>query len=241
MEVDEDLILPQGPPHNPDRPLLTDEEVFASHHRHSDFDMATLVRDRPRAPQFFRWHKHVQKSYSKLVALPDDTLTAVTNEVGQTLPSIKPIYPFDNSEIPPDTKAHLEQIQRVSPLVTAGIAEAFERSKTFKLKIQSLILAEGSVHGICVVYRCQIISIDNNIVSSPFLCLKLFDDRFQPLQSPDDDEDGLEARWFDKVVIAETYALNEAFAYDKLRPVQGSLVAWFYGTHQVMSAPPKPR
>jgi hypothetical protein len=164
----------------------------------------------------------------------------VTNEVGQIVPSIKPIYPFDNSEIPPDTEAHLEQIQRVSPLVTAGIAEAFERSKTFTLKIQRVI-AEGSEHGICVVYRCQLTSIDNVVVSSPSLCLKLFDDRFQRLRIPDEEEGGLEARWFDRVVIAETYALNEAFAYDKLRPVQGSLVPWFYGTHQVMSAPPKPR
>jgi hypothetical protein len=73
-------------------------------------------------------------------------------------------------------------------------------------------------------------------VSSPSLCLKLFDDRFRSLRSPDeDDEDELIPRWFDRVVIAEIYALNEAFAYDKLRPVQGSLVRWFYGMHQVNS------
>lgn len=161
----------------------------------------------------------------------------MTNEVGQIVPSIRPIYPFDASEIPPDTMTHLGRIQRESPLLAAGIAESFERSKSFTLRIQN-VLSEGSERGICTVYRCQIISIDNNIVPSPSLCLKLFDDRFQPLQGPDEDEevdDEFLPRWFDPLVIAETYALNEAFAYDKLRAVQGSLVPWFYGTHQVKS------
>jgi len=238
IEVDEDLILPQGPPHDPHRSLLADEELFATHHRHSDFDLATLFRDHPRALQFFRWRNHVHTKYSKLIAFPGAILTAVTNEVGRFLPPMKPIYPFDSSEIPEDTRTHLEHIQRESPLVAAGVAEAFERSKTFTLKIQDVI-AEGSEHGICTVYRCQILSTDNNVVSSPSLCLKLFDDRFQPLRSPD--EDGLEPRWFDRVVVAELHALNEAVAYDKPRSVQGSVVPWFYGTHQVMSAAPTPR
>ena len=45
IEVDEDLILPEGPPQDPHQPLLADEDVFTNHHRHSDFGMATLVRD----------------------------------------------------------------------------------------------------------------------------------------------------------------------------------------------------
>ena len=236
IEVDEDLVLPQGPPQNPHQPLLADEEVFVTHHRHSDFDRATLVRDRARALQFFRWHEHVQKKFSKLVAHPNDTLTASTNNVGQILPNIHPIYPFDASEVPLDTAAHLKAIQRESPLVTAGLVKSFQQSKSFTLKIQSII-AEGSEHGICTVYRCQITSIDDLPVSLSPLCLKLFDDRFQPLQSPKVDEefdDELLPRWFDRVVIAETYALNEAFAYDKLRPVQGSVIPWFYGAHQVI-------
>ncbi|KAF8957526.1 hypothetical protein BDZ97DRAFT_1846024, partial [Flammula alnicola] len=234
MEVDEDLILPVGPPQDPNQPLHPDEQVFATHRRHSDFDFATLVRDRARALQFFRWHEHVRQQYSKLVAHPNDMPTAVTNEVGMILPAVRPIYPFDASEIPTDTATHLKEIRRESPLVTAGIAEPFERSKSFTLKIQN-ILSEGSERGICTVYRCQIASIDDNPVSSPFLCLKLFDDRFQPLQSPNEDHEELDEllpRWFDPVVIAEMYALNEAFAYDKLRPAQGSVVPWFYGTHQ---------
>jgi hypothetical protein len=114
--------------------------------------------------------------------------------------------------------------------VAAGISKAFERSKTFSLKIRNVIAEGVSAPYIGVrSFQLTIMSCRHR------LCLKLFDDRFQPLQSPDEDEDGLEPRWFDRVVVAELYALNEAAAYDKLRSVQGSLVPWFYGTHQVMS------
>lgn len=212
IEIDEDVVLPQGPPQDPHQPLLPDEEVFITHRRHSDFDMATLVRDRARALQFFRWHEYVSKNFSKLVAHPNDTLTAKTNEVGQIVPDIRPLFPFDASEILPDTAAHLKATRRESPLVVAGVAESFKRSKSFTLNILDVV-AEGSERGICTVYRCQITSIDNVPVSISPLCLKLFDDRFQPLQSPNEDDgeldDDLLPRWFDPVVVAETYAPNE--------------------------------
>jgi hypothetical protein len=120
--------------------------------------------------------------------------------------------------------------------VAAGVAESFKRSKFFTLEIQGIV-SEGSDRGICTVYRCRITSIDDVPVSISPLCLKLFDDRFQPLESPDEDDelnDELLPQRFDTVVYAETYALNEEFAYDKLLPVQGSVIPWFYGTHQVI-------
>ncbi len=178
IEIDEDVVLPEGPPQDP---LLGDEEVFATHRRHCDFDMATLVRDRARALQFFRWHEHVSKKFAKLVAHPKDMLTAKTNEVGQVVPDVRSIYPFDASEISSDTAAHFKAIQRESPLVTAGTAELFKQSKCFTLQIQDIV-AEGSKCGICTVYRCQITSIDSVPVSISPLCLKLFDDRFQLLE-----------------------------------------------------------
>jgi len=253
LEVDENMILPQGPPQGPDQPLLSDQQVFATHHRASDFDRVTLVRDRGRALQFFRWNAYVRQRYSKLVAHPDDTLTAVTGNVGIDIPDMQPLFPLDRdgdgTEIPLDTEAHLKMIQRKSTLIAAGIAEAFERSKSFALRIQNVV-AEGTERGICTVYRCQITSIDDAplLIPSPSLCLKLLDDRFQPLKGPNlEEESEAEAfglldehlpRWFDRVVSAEWYALNEASGYDKLRAVQGSIVPWFYGTHQVNSSHP---
>ena len=58
------------------------------------------------------------------------------------------------------------------------------------------------------------------------------------MQSPDEDDEELDdellPRWFDSIIHAGTYALNEAFAYDKLLPAQGSVIPWFYGTHQII-------
>ncbi|TFK41411.1 hypothetical protein BDQ12DRAFT_733692 [Crucibulum laeve] len=130
----------------------------------------------------------------------------------------------------PDMEVEDDLILPEGPPKFRQTHEAFRQSKYFTLKIHS-VLSEGSERSISTVYRCEIASIDGYPVSSPPLCLKLFDDRFQLLKSLKED-DKLLHEWFDPVVIAEMYALNEAFAYDKLRPVQGTVVPWFYGTHQ---------
>ncbi|KAJ3756494.1 hypothetical protein EV360DRAFT_84909 [Lentinula raphanica] len=271
FDFGQDFSNLQGPPQDPGQ-LLPDEDLFASHYRHSDFDIVTLVRDPARALQFFRWHKHISETVSKVVAHPHDTLTAKANEAGLYSSGIRPLYPFDTSEIPPDTAEHLQAIQRESSLAAAGIDSLLKNSKFFTIDIEDVI-DEGSERGICTVYRCRITTIDDVPVSSPSLCLKLFDDRFQQLQSPDDEEpdddepdddeltgdeltdDGLAGiplhvvplnsaqldaknfennlrAWLAPMIYAETYAITEVLAYDKLLPVQGSVVPWFYGFHQ---------
>ena len=237
IEVDTDLTLPEGPPQDPDQPLEPDEVVFSTHHRNSDFDIVSLVRDPRRAAQFFRWREHVQSEYSKVVAHQGDVLCAATNETGQPYltTDVACICPFDVSDIPMDTARHIDSVRRESPLASAGVADTLAQSKSFTVKILDVI-AEGSKHGLCTVYRCQVIIIDNEPVTSPPLCLKLFDDRFLPLRPPEDyaqDTTGSGPRWFDRFNLAEGYATNEATVYEKLRPVQGSIVPWFYGIHQV--------
>lgn len=240
IEADTDLILPEGPPQDPSQPLEPDEVMFATHRRNSDFDIATLIRDSRRAAQFFRWHVHVQSEYSKLVAHQGDVLYAVTNEVGHPCLTMDmcPICPFDISELPADTAQLIHTVQRESPLDAAGVASALAQSKSFTIRILEVI-AEGSKLGLCTVYRCQITAIDGKPVTSPPLCLKLFDDRFLPLHPPAEGEVAVSQdaeagpRWFDRLILAEGYAVNEASAYDKLRPVQGGIVPWFYGVHQV--------
>lgn len=69
IEVNTDLILPEGPPQNPDEPLEPDELVCATHHHNSDFDSATLIRDPRRAAQFFRWRAHMQSRRSLIRAM----------------------------------------------------------------------------------------------------------------------------------------------------------------------------
>ena len=140
-------------------------------------------------------------------------------------------------------------------LMVAGIAYVLEKSKKFSLKIQNII-AKGTRHGFCTVYHCEITSIDDQpIMWCPPLCVKLFDDRFQSLSMSDtypfygiDNVDGqLQStsipdeigsaeflhHLFYSMAFAEVSALTESLAYKKLQQVQGSIIPWFYGTHQV--------
>ncbi|KAI0783463.1 hypothetical protein C8Q75DRAFT_810794 [Abortiporus biennis] len=229
-------IHPEGPPQDPNRPLDPDEKIFATHHRFSDFDRATLARDSVRAAQFLRWHNHVAQHYTKLVAHPGDILHAKTNETGAIVLEhhLRPVYPFDISQLPPETAEYISSIRRESPLSIAELSESLKHSRSFTVKIED-VLSEGSVRGICTVYRCRITGIDGiPISSSPPLCLKLFDDRFQNLEQPDGEEPDEHSPhlFLFRSVIAEEHALKEARAYDTLLPVQGSVVPWFYGLHQ---------
>ncbi|KAG6887344.1 hypothetical protein C0995_015939 [Termitomyces sp. Mi166 len=232
-----EFVLPEGPPQNPDRPMLSDDEVFATHHRHSDFDIPTLLRNKAKALQFFRWHDHIRCRCSRLVVNPNDVLHVVVNTLDSIHPPLHPLYPFNTAELPADTIAHLKETQRPSPLQTTGILDHLMVSKSFAVEIQDVISA-GSERGICTVYRCQITLIDNQpVTSSPNLCLKLFDDRFQVLEGEPTEEEANDTNkeylscWFHLLIMSETFITNEILAYNKLRPVQGSIIPWFYGAH----------
>jgi hypothetical protein len=129
-----------------------------------------------------------------------------------------------------DTNAHLKVIQRESPLAVAGIGKRLEKSQNFTIEILETI-SENRTYGMSSVYLCQITSIDSQSVSSPTLCLKLFDDRFRQPKIPREGSYYLD--YFAGLQDAPSLALNEAQIYDKLRPVQGSIIPWFYGVHQV--------
>ncbi|KAG8777139.1 hypothetical protein FRC16_004276 [Serendipita sp. 398] len=230
-EHDEDLILPEGPPIDPQDSLPTDQEILETRFRQSDFDLATLMRDRNRALQFLRWKDHVQKTQDKLVAHPGDNISAASNSFSRAVPELKPYYPFKLSDLSADTVGHLTSIQRVCPLSVGSLRERLHHSKQLSLRILG-VASKGSGGGICTVYRCQLTSIDGKDVTSPDLCLKLFDDRFQRLELPDEYEsEENPARWFDRIVLAELHLRQEDAAYKKLSAVQGSIVPWYYGSH----------
>jgi len=150
-----------------------------------------------------------------------------------------PLFPLELSDIPRETMTHLEEIQHESPFVAAGIADVLEKSKKLSLKIQDII-AKGTGHRFCSVYRCEISSIDDQpIKSCPPLCLKLFDDRFQSLSMSDtypffdldnvdgqlssvpDERDSDEFLYhlFYRMSFAKVCALKESLAYKKLQQV----------------------
>ena len=177
------------------------------------------------------------------MAHSNDILTGVTNEIGLRLvPFPRPLFPLELSDLPRETMSHLEEIQRQCPLVEAGVADVLEKSKKFSLKIQDII-AKGTKHGFCTVYRCEITSIDDQpIMRCPPLCVKLFDDRFQSLSMSDtypfygiDNVDGQPQsssipdeigsaeflhHLFYRMAFAEVSALTESLAYKKLQQVQ---------------------
>lgn len=233
------LILPEGPPIDPRQSLLSDEEVFASHQRVSDFDGVTLVRDRSRALQFFRWRQYIHQQCAKLVTHPRDIVVATTRDTHSPPPP--PLYPFELSELPSETLAHVNATRRKSPLASSGIEDRFMQSRTFTLEIDSVI-SEGSKESMCSVFRCHITSIDGTpVTASPTLCLKLFDDRFQRAAGLEEDEEELATNYghyMKQILDADLHVLDEASAYDKLKPVQGSIVPWFYGAHKVRGLRP---
>ncbi|KAF9486112.1 hypothetical protein BDN70DRAFT_235946 [Pholiota conissans] len=233
FDVVSDLNL-AGPPNDPHQELPSDEELLLTHRRNSDFDFVALIHDQARALQFIRWYDLIRKCFSKVVAHPGNTLSAVTNEAGMDISEFQSIYPYDASELPSDTAARLATIHRESPLAAAGVQDQFKQSKSFTVEIDDVI-AEGSEYGICTVYRCHLTSIDGRLVLSPNLCLKLFDDRSQSFHIDDEDDLFLRedyiAECLKGAVFGELLSANEVFAYDKLASVQGTIIPWFYGMH----------
>ncbi|KAG6879937.1 hypothetical protein C0992_009295 [Termitomyces sp. T32_za158] len=224
-----EFLLPEGPVQNPDAPMLSDDELLATHHRHSDFDIPMLFRNKAKALQYFRWHDHIRRRHSKLVAKPNDVLQAVSNAF-DPLP-LRPLYQFDSSELPGDTVKHITETQRPSALQASGILERFMHSKSFLVEIQDIISA-GSDRGVCTVYRCKIISIDNQPVAlSPSLSLKLFDDRFQVFHEKtqerveETDQEDL-SDWFGPLIMTETLITNEILAYNKLITLKQTFLAF---------------
>ena len=266
---DAEELLAHGPPIDPNEPLTPDEEVFTTHYQYSDFDEVTLLNDRPRALQFFRWLKHIREHCSKLVVRPGDEVAAVTHAIPSTYGRhledlVPPLFPYDESQLPTQTIEHLRTIQRESPLAVSCIEDNLSKSASFSIKIEKSI-SEGD-RSISTVYRCRITSIDGTPISdSPSLCLKLFDDRFQSLDFPYEDKEGpnetiieehaeplqvqgeqgawfrvsdeflySDARnYFASIMHADRHVMTEVAAYAKLKPVQGSIVPWFYGIHKV--------
>jgi len=237
----QEVVLPQGPQQNPDAPLLADETLFPKCLQNWDFDHATLVRDRNRALQFFRWKYYMLKDVSKakVAARAGDILLGMTNSPNLIhRRNLQPAYSFDASDLPLDTVKFLNKVQRKSPLHEAELGESLQNSKSFTVSIQDVV-TEGSSRGFATVYKCTITSIDDApVTSGPVLCLKLFDDRFQDIEFDEEEFSHMHLhKWFKLVSIADACAIDEVTVYEKLHSVQGTVIPWFYGVHEVTFLP----
>jgi hypothetical protein len=68
------------------------------------------------------------------------------------------------------------------------------------------------------------------------MCVKLFLDRYIPVEAPEDDtimENLRPSYWLENLPIAEEYLRREDAVYKKLEEAQGSLLPRYYGAHKV--------
>lgn len=234
--------MPAGASINPDIPILSDELVFKTHARHSDFDFYTLAQDRERALQFFRWKAHIEENVSPVIAVTGDVIQGITNCFSRRCAELVPLYPVDHDRLPQDTKDHIESIRRECLLDESSIMDAFASSERFSLELLG-DLTPGQGGRLCRTLKCRITSTDGRPVegTSPTMCVKLFDDRFLYMDPPEGDilEAGPSLEWWwTKYTSAEERVRNEDAAYKKLAFAQGSLVPRFYGSHLASLACP---
>jgi hypothetical protein len=226
-----DIVLPQGVSIRPNTPIQSDEEVFATHCRHSDFDFYSLTQDRERALQFFRWKTYIKKNLSPRIASSGDVLLGVTMGFVLRHHEFVPFFPPD--DLPLETADHIRSVQRPCPL--KHIIDAFMSSDEFSLELlQELTPARDE--DISRTYTCRIVSINNRPAGDalPILCVKLFDDRFHHMEPPGDNlRERTLCWWWTLYITAEDHVRREHAAYKKLEFMQGSLIPRFYGSHSV--------
>jgi hypothetical protein len=240
-----------------DKPL-TDEEVFRTKHRISDFNILKLLDDQEGASQFFRWKLHVEKHISPMITSPGDILECTTNEFDQRC---HPPRGICSKPIPLPTSQHMENILRPNPL-SFELRSTLNNSKRFTIKLgRALRDPNGSTR----VHLCVIETIDDHpIQNCPELVMKIFDDRFMEVQCKPcdddgvledneniddgvledmediDDDDGVQEDiknippyvWFQPIMTAEWHVRGELTAFEKMEMAQGSLIPYFYGAHK---------
>lgn len=227
-------IIPKGAIMAPG-PLKPDDEVFATHHRHSDFDFHTLGWDIDQALQFFRWKQHVLRAAPPVFASPGESLRGTTQAFSRRYPDVTGVFPVE--DLPDDTLEHIRQARRVN--AHEPTLQRFLTSNHFDIKLDEDIRGHQSVTRMCRTYSCHIVSIDGEPVphdSSPKLVLKLVDDRFHDLKIPEEERQlSTEEfwRWFRNYITAEDVVCSENSAYNRLQFLQGSLIPYYYGAHSV--------
>ena len=225
------------PPFRYDDKSLTDEEVFRTKHRISDFNILKLISDdREGALQFFRWKVHVEKHISPKITSAGDILECTTNEFDQRC---HPPRGICTKPIPPPTLHHMENILRPNPL-SSVLCSTLNDSKRFTIKLGRALGHSDLKNAITRVHICLIETIDDQpIQNCPELVMKIFDDRFMDVSNPYNEDGVLECGgdfnandWFQSVLTAEWRVRGELTAFEKMKAAQGSLIPYFYGAHK---------
>ena len=219
---------------------LTDEQVFRTKERHSDFDILKLIEDREAALQFYRWKRHIEKHISLDITSPGDVLQASTDAFDR---QCYPPRGICSHPIPQVTLQHLQDTTRPNPL-SSELRSKLENSERFTLKLEKRLGISDLQHVNTRVHLCRIETVDDQpIENCPQLVLKIFDDRFMEMINPYD-EDGVMDDYenitsylsFSSFLTAEWHVRGELTAYEKMKVAQGSIIPYFYGAHEVKSS-----
>jgi hypothetical protein len=229
------------PPRHYDKKPLTDEEIFRTKHRNSDFDILKLLEDQEDALQFFRWKLHVDKHVSPDITSVGDILECTTNEFDQRY---HPPRGICSKPIPPPTLQHMESILRPNPL-SSVLRSTLNDSKRFKIKLGRAMGNSKLKHAFTRVHLCTIETIDGHpIQSCPELVMKIFDDRFMKVLNLYNEDGVLEDsenidtyHWLQSILTAEWHVRGELTAFEKMEMAQGSLIPYFYGAHKARHLP----
>jgi hypothetical protein len=221
-----------------DGKLLTDEQVFLTKRRHSDFDIMKLTEDREAALQFFRWKRFVEKHVRPNITSAGDSLECTTHEFDRRY---HPPRGICSKPICASTLQHMENILRPNPL-NSTLRSALNHSRRFTIKLGRALGRSNLEHVFARVHLCHIETIDGRPVENcPELVMKVFDDRFAEVLNDPYDEDGVldgnqnhipTHLWFESVLTAEWHVRGELTAFEKMHMAQGSLIPYFYGAHQ---------
>ncbi|KIY69341.1 hypothetical protein CYLTODRAFT_372954 [Cylindrobasidium torrendii FP15055 ss-10] len=222
---------------DPSIPMLPDEEVFATHKRHHDFDLYMLMNRPALALQFLRWKSHMQTCVSEIHTVRSgDNLLCSTDGFAKQHHLLVPYWPVDIQTIPTSTMECIRAVARPHALdEPARIRLA--ASAAFELEISDQ-LAPGREPRGATVHRCRITSIDGEAILSAGaqnLCVKLFDDRLLDVYPPEEPEEGTvdaDADWWVNWSTSEECVRREHVTYQQLSYAQGSLVPWYYGAHK---------
>ena len=161
---DFDGIIPEGPRLDP-QTLVSDEILFKSYYRHSDFDFVSLTQDRNRALQFLRWKTYVNTTVSPIYAAPKDIIRAATNGFLLHNKPINPYYQID--DLPTETLDYITSIKRMTSPDAQEVMRRLMSSASFELELMQDLTPQHDNRRLCRTYTCHLSSLDGQELHNP--------------------------------------------------------------------------
>lgn len=226
FDLDYERNVPSGCPNDPSLPEPSDEEVFGTCHRHSDFDRYTLAAMPNAIPQFLKWKERMK--LRELQKMEGDVISATSCAFSIRRKPFTPRYPLES--LPKTTELHLSTTRRA---LYPQFAEALQNSAHFTVVLdKELTPATGT--RFARTFSCRILQLDSQEITVLYpscLCVKIYDDSTGDVGEYDYGYTGWD--WFDNFYTENDMLQNEEDVYMRLRHAWGSTLPFYYGAHLV--------